>query len=270
MRDRRLATRVVGALAAVVYSSFLVSHLFPTDRSIDFVSELERSGAPYAGWYRASDAVAGVLMIALAVLCSRGLRSLSNRQDNRRAIRWALIAVALVGASSVLDSLSPMDCNPSVQSMCDISDQGVTGLLRQLLVGHTLSGLVGFGAAGIGAAWCARAAWLERAAHLDRAADAARTDKAATAWMRVHIVLAAVVGLCGLGDLVLLLVGADVGLVERVRIVVVSLWIATVPWTARVCASPARSHAHGQVRRSANRASLSTTTHYGGNGHDQF
>lgn len=262
MRDRCLAPRVVGVLAAVVYSSFLVSYLFPTDRSIDFVSELERPGAPYADWYRASDAVAGVLMIALTALCWRGPRSLFIRQDSRRAMGWALIAVAVVGASSVLDSLSPMDCNPSVQSICDIDDQGVAGLLRQLLVGHTLSGLVGFGAAGIGAAWCARAAWLERAAHLDRAAGATRAVKDATTWMRVHIVLAAVIGLCGLTDLALLLVGADVGLVERVRILVVSLWIGALPWA-------------GQVRTSAERDSLrtdsrGTTAHYGGNEHDKF
>ncbi|MEO8749805.1 MAG: hypothetical protein ABI384_05350 [Allobranchiibius sp.] len=74
--------------------------------------------------------------------------------------------------------------------------------------------------------------------------------------------MSGLVGLRGLADLALLLVGADVALVERVRIVVVSLWTAALPWT-------------GQVRASAERDSLrtdllSTTGHYGGNEHDKF
>lgn len=240
---------MVGALAAVSYSSFLVSYLSPTGRSIDFVSELERAGAPYADWYRASDVVAGALMVALAAQCWRGRRSIS--QSGSQAIGWALIAVALVGGSSVLDSVSPMDCNPSVQTVCDIGDQGVTGLLRQLLVGHTVSGLVGFAAAGIGAAWCARVAWLGRSSHP----------------MRVHIVLAATIGVCGLADLALLLGGADVGMVERVRIVAVSAWIAVVPWTVQACAQPAERQAR-QVTVARDCGSLNSTVFYGGNGHD--
>ncbi|XAS76834.1 hypothetical protein V3G39_02005 [Dermatophilaceae bacterium Sec6.4] len=64
MRDRRPAPRVVGVLAALVY--------------------------------RASDAVAGVLLIALAALCRRGLRGLSVRQDSRPAMGWVLIGVSRV------------------------------------------------------------------------------------------------------------------------------------------------------------------------------
>ncbi len=91
------------------------------------------------------------------------------------------------------------------------TDRGVTGVLRQLLVGHTVSGLV---------------------------------------------------GLRGLADLALLLVGADVALVERVRIVVVSLWTAALPWTGQVRASAERDSLRTDV--------LSTTGHYGGNEHDKF
>lgn len=220
---RRIASVVLAAVAAVLYSSFLLTYLTGSGRSADFVSELERPGAPYAAWYRASDVVAGIAMLALAWLC----RSLFPGRGVRPAVRWAVVAVTAVGVASMLDGASSMDCVSSVTSRCDLGDHSVVGLLRQLVVGHTLSGLVGFAAAGMGAAWCARAAW----------------SSSNDLWMRVHIVLGAGIGLCGLADLVLLLGQIDVGLVERVRILLVSLWVGALPWTLHAVRSSCLSGA---------------------------
>lgn len=242
---RTLAARCTAAIAAILYSSFLASYLVSSGSTIDFVSELERPGAPYADWYRVSDVLAGVLLLAMVALTWPAHRS------GRRATTWALAAAAVVGVSSMIDGASRMDCAPSVQRTCDVGDHSVLGILRQLLVGHTLSGLTGFIAAGVGAALCARAAW----------------SCGASTWMRVNIVLAAVIGACGLADGGLLLAQVDVATVERVRILVVSVWVVVVPWTTEVCARPAQGNRY--AGKSA-RATLSCAGSYGGSEDDEF
>lgn len=237
-------------MSAVLYSSFLLSYLVGGPQHADFVSELERPGAPYAQWYRASDLIAGLLMLVIAALCwpERGTRPWS---------RWAVLAVAVVGACSILDGVSSMDCAPSARVACELDIYSVGGLLRQLLVGHTLSGLVGFIAAGVGAGCCARVAWAQQVPQLASPPPAGSPPGArrypgnsvAIWWMRVHIVLAAGIGMCGLGDLVLLLAQVDVAGVERVRVVLVSLWVAVVPWT--VHAVLGAHHLHITTKRRA-------------------
>ncbi len=260
-RTRHVAAQYVAAAAALLYSSFLMSYLLPTDRAADFVSELERPGVPYAEWYRASDLLAGVLLMVLAWLSwPAGDRG----HNSQRAVRWSLVAVAAVGLSSVLDGSTSMDCRPSTQAGCDIGDNSVTGLMGQLLVGHTISGLVGFAAAGLGAAWAARAAWLQHTA------GGARRTSAVTVGMRVNIVLAAAIGLCGLADLALLLVEVDVALVERIRIVVVSAWIAALPWTVKVCVPPGPGKSLRQECEDVDHDLRRETADHGGRGHDRF
>lgn len=80
----------------------------------------------------------------------------------RGPARWALVALAVLGVCSMTDGATSMDCTTSVRSACDVGDGSISGLLAQLMVGHTLSGLAGFAAAGLGAACCARAAWSVR------------------------------------------------------------------------------------------------------------
>lgn len=250
----RRVSAIAAVMAATLYSSFLLSYLVGGPRQVNFVSELERPGAPYAGWYRASDLIAGVLMLLIARACWPG-------RTGRTSTRWAALSLVVVGACSMLDGLSSMDCATSVQGACALDDHSASGLLRQLVVGHTLSGLAGFMAAGIGAACCARAAWARQAAQpLPRPGAPSTSDawqyasgSSAAWWMRVHIVLAAGIGICGLGDLMLLLGQVDVGLVERVRVVLVSLWIAAVPWTVHAvqdarCARRAHINDHQEAR----------------------
>ena len=207
--SRRGFASAIASGAAVLYSSFLLSYVVRSGQHADFVSELERPGAPYADWYRASDVLAGIGLLVLARLLWPG-------RDGRAAVRWTCVMTALVGTGSLLDGSTSMDCATGSRTTCDLGDHSVLGLLHQLVVGHTVSGLVGFAAAAIGAACCARASW-----------------PAHTGWMRAHIVLAAGMGLCGLADLALLLTSVDVGLIERLRIVLVSAWIISTPWTIR-------------------------------------
>ena len=228
---RRVLTSSLASVAGVLYSSFLLSYIVGGGQHADFVSQLELPGAPYAGWYRASDVLAGLALLVVAWLCRPD-------RGGRAAVRWACVMVAVVGAGSLLDGSTSMDCaSGTVAATCDLGDHSVIGLLHQLVVGHTLSGLAGFAAAGIGAACCARASHPSHAG-----------------WMRVHIVLAAGIGLCGLADVALLLASADIGLVERVRIVLVSAWIVSVPSTFRAVRqtlyvrSTPHAHTTGAVR----------------------
>ncbi len=212
---RSVGLAALSILAALLYSSFLLSYLLDSGEHADFVSELERPGAPYAGVYRTCDVVAGLALVALAWMCRPG--------SGARRSEWGVCgALAAVGIGSLLDGGTSMDCESGSTSTCELNAHSVGGLLQQLLVGHTLSGLLGFIAAAIGAACCARAA----AFGTPRAVAAAR-------WMRLHIVLAAGMGLCGLADLAFLLADAEVGAVERARVLMASLWIVAVPWTIR-------------------------------------
>ncbi|MBO1753951.1 DUF998 domain-containing protein [Allobranchiibius sp. CTAmp26] len=227
---RRASEAVLALGAAVLYSSFLFSYAVGSGQRADFVSQLELPGAPYAGWYRASDVLAGLALLTLAWLCRPA-------GGGRVAVRWACVMAALVGAGSLLDGSTSMDCAAGARGTCDLGDHSVLGLLHQLVVGHTLSGLVGFAAAGLGAACCARASW-----------------PAHTGWLRVHIVLAAGIGMCGLADVALLLANTDIGLVERVRIVLVSTWIASIPWTIRAVRRDAHTRPAPAARAGAVRS----------------
>lgn len=199
----RAAAVACAVLGAVTYSAFLLAPLARSRLSnfTSFPSELEAAGQPASGWFRAADAVSGLLIVA-AIVGLFGLREVARRH-------WfggALIAAA--GAASVTDAATTMSCAPSLNPACRARDDSVTGLLGQTLAAHTLSGLVGFlGAAG--------GMVLLGVAVRDRAPG----------WGTASQATGAVLAGVGLIDAVLLAVQGPFGLAERARALLVSLWL---------------------------------------------
>ena len=202
-----LRTGAVSALvAAVCYSSFLLSRLTGSATEVNrgFVSELESAGQPYAWLYRLSDVLAGVAIVMAAV-------TLRSELGRRRWITAGAGLLALVGVSSVLDGLTSMRCNPSVDVQCAVGEGSVSGLLGQLSASHTDTGLLGFLGAVAGAIVLG-GALVERW----------------PAWGWAHIGLGSAGGLCGLADLVVLLAHQDIGTIERARVLLTSAWFVVI------------------------------------------
>jgi hypothetical protein len=108
----------------------------------------------------------------------------------------------------VTDAVTTMGCAPSLSAACRAQDDSVTGLLGQTLQAHTLSGLAGFlGAAG--------GMVLLGFAVRDRA----------VAWGTASVTTGFVLAGAGLIDVGMLVAQGPFGLIERLRAVLVSVWL---------------------------------------------
>lgn len=203
----RLAGAVAAVVGALAYSSFLLGPAVHSTLSVttSFPSELEAAGQPYADFFRLTDIVSGLLIVAVAWVLYRLL-------PRERSLSQGCLLIAAMGAASVSDGATTMGCAPSLNAACHARDETIIGLLSQTFESHTLSGLAGFlgGAGGmllIGLAL--------------RRASAASSMRWGTASRNLSFVLGAV----GLIDLVLLAVHHWFGLAERARPLIVSLWL---------------------------------------------
>lgn len=189
-------------VAALSYSSFLLSPLtsagMMTGRG--FVSELEASGTAYAWLYRSLDVVAGLSIIVLVFLLWRSV-------GDRRRARVAMILLGLVGLSSIVDGITSMRCNPTLDRVCAAGEGTVSGLFGQLTSVHTDTGLIGFAGAGAAAILLGAVLMEERV-------------RGSVAQLSAGVAIA----VCGLVDLLLLLAHRDLGAVERIRILITSAW----------------------------------------------
>src|ERR671930_523998 len=139
---RRLALGgVAGLVGAAAYSSFLFAR--PLGSKLDpvnsYVSELGVRTQPASAFFRASDVLAGLLIVLLALVLRDGLPRDRRREGGRAAL-------ATAGVASVVDGLHPMGCTPSVDVVCR-PPPDVLGLLAQLREVHTVSSVTGVVAA---------------------------------------------------------------------------------------------------------------------------
>jgi hypothetical protein len=193
-------------VTAVAYSSFLFAGLagsrLPVARS--YVSELEAAGQPHRGLFRLSEVLSGLGLIVLAALAARLL-------PRTRTCVAGCGLLAAAGVGSLFDAANSMTCAPSIDVVCRDRQDTAAGLVHQVTQAHTASSLVGFLATAV-------AVLLLGAA----------VSAADTVFARVSIGCAILTGLTGLSDLALILAHSAVGISERARISVFSLWLLTL------------------------------------------
>ena len=210
--DTAIGGRWLGAVAAFVaavsYSSFLAERWTHSTLSGSraFISSLEAAGQPWAWAYRLSDVVAGVAMTLVAVVLWR-------RFGRGRTSVTAAVLLAVAGVSSVIDGATSMRCSGTIDAACAAAERNPTGMLSQLGDLHVDSGVGGL--VGVCGAAILFGAGLRGSVARDRMG-------------RCWVLLGALVGLSGLADVVVLLAGGDIGIVERFRTLTSSLWLVAV------------------------------------------
>ncbi|MCO6011192.1 DUF998 domain-containing protein [Actinoallomurus purpureus] len=216
-RDSATAPAFVPPLAAVagiVYSSWVLQFLINPhlDAVNGYVSELSATDQPYHGFFSGCDFLAGAVSIAVAALVVRRFRPRG----------WALggwLALLLFGAFSIGDSLLAMDCAPNSDPTCALRERAGTvsfahefhSVTSTLVV---MSGIVSLIALTIAARrygrWPVLARW---------------------SWPVMVVETTA-----ALATLPLMYFGLALGVMERIQVTVISVWlfvIATELYTGR-------------------------------------
>ncbi|GAB3987406.1 hypothetical protein GCM10029978_106090 [Actinoallomurus acanthiterrae] len=108
----------LAAVAGVVYSSWILQFLLNPhlDAVNGYVSELSATDQPYRGLFSGCDFLAGTLSITVAAVVLRRLRPRG----------WALagwLALLLFGIFSIGDSLFAMDCAPNSDPTCALRER---------------------------------------------------------------------------------------------------------------------------------------------------
>jgi hypothetical protein len=208
---------VAGIVAGVSYSSFLLAPWIGSRLSVadSFVSELEANGQRNVGFFRASDVVAGALMIVLAV-------GLAGMLDVDLYGVLGCASLALVGLGSIGDALTAVRCGPATDPGCARS----ASIATQFGDVHTVTSSIGV----VGT----MATMALLGTHLYR-----RHRWISLAWL--SWTCAAMMLLLSTTDGILILSDHGFGLSERMHVLLMSIWLVAVGW--HVAAHPLR-HPH--------------------------
>ncbi|MEV5276666.1 DUF998 domain-containing protein [Streptomyces sp. NPDC051994] len=130
VRNRPAA--VLLALGALAYTAWVLELLVRTglDPIRAYVSELAAADQPLGGLFRATDLIAGVLVLAGAVF---GLARCDRRP-------WSLAgwsALVLFGAATAVDSRLPLSCAPTADPVCAARE--TAGLVPATHTAHAVS-----------------------------------------------------------------------------------------------------------------------------------
>lgn len=217
VRCRLTVGGVAGLVSAAAYDSFLLAR--PLDSTLDpvnsYISELGVRTQPASAFFRASDVLAGLLIVLLAFVLRDGLPSHWRGEAGRAAL-------AIAGAASVFDGWHPMGCLPSIDLACR-PHPDVIGLLAQLREAHTVSSVIGVVAAVAGMLLLGSLLReIPRWRHFGE----------------IGQLTALVVIALGMLELPLSLTNHWVGLVERIQVLWVSGWFAALALLALRTALP--------------------------------
>lgn len=103
------------------------------DRVNTFVSELGSQGQPAAAFFRLSDLVTGLLLLA-------GLIAAFGLLPRNRWLRLGLACAIFFSAMTVVDAFAPLDCVPSVDKACRaLEESGQVSLAHQI---HSITGVL--------------------------------------------------------------------------------------------------------------------------------
>ncbi len=128
----RTAAAVLLLLGALAYTAWVLELVIATglDPVRAYVSELAAADQPLGGLFRATDLVAGLLVLAGALTALAAVR--------RRPWTVAgLSALALFGAATALDSRLPLSCAPTSDPVCAARE--TAGLVPATHTAHAVS-----------------------------------------------------------------------------------------------------------------------------------
>ncbi|GAA1537270.1 hypothetical protein GCM10009730_53180 [Streptomyces albidochromogenes] len=213
-RTRPAAVLLV--LGAAAYSAWVLEAVLATglDPLRTYVSELAASDQPFGGLFRSTDLVAGLLILAGALVALAGYRP-RGRWD---ATGWA--ALALFGAATAADSRLPMSCATTADAACAARE--AAGLVPFTHAAHTWSSSVASTAAVVGVVALTVAARCHgRPSSLARFGPVlAAAEVAATAWTLASIAAFE----AGHGTWLL-------GAGQRLQVLTAALWLVVLAWS---------------------------------------
>lgn len=138
---RRRIAAVLLLLGALAYTAWVLELVIATglDPVQAYVSELAAADQPLGGLFRATDLLAGLLVLAGALTALTGLTALSAQPVGRRrawtTAGWA--ALALFGAATAADSRLPLSCAPTSDPVCAARE--TAGLVPATHTAHAVS-----------------------------------------------------------------------------------------------------------------------------------
>ncbi|WP_435970458.1 DUF998 domain-containing protein [Streptomyces sp. Qhu_M48] len=213
------ASAALLALGALAYTAWVLEVLVRTglDPVRTYVSELAAADQPLGGLFRATDLLAGVLVLAGAVTGLVGTGARPSREP------WAFggwIALAAFGAATAVDSRLPLSCAPTADPECAARE--TAGLVPATHTAHAVSsGLAMTGALVALVALTVAARRYGRPRPLARTGPAlVALELAATVWT-----LAAIAAFeAGKGIWAL-------GAGQRLQVLLVAVWLAVLAYS---------------------------------------
>jgi hypothetical protein len=218
---------VLAALAGLTYAFWVLQ--FPLNPELDpvngYVSELSASDQPYHLLFSAGDFVSGLLTIVVVAAVLRAVRP-------RGYALTGWVALVLFGAFSIADSLFAMDCAPNSDTGCALRERaGKVSFAHQF---HSVTS-VAVVTAGI--------------LSLVALTIAARRDRRWPVIARWSWLLLLAETVTATATLPLMYFGAFLGVVERVQVAIVSVWLFVI--AAQLRADRRRTPAREATRRPA-------------------
>jgi hypothetical protein len=197
---------VAVAVAGITYASWILQ--FPLNPGLDpvngYVSELSASDQPFHWLFAASDLLSGLLTMTVAAIAVQRLRPRG----------WALagwLALFAFGIFSIADSLFAMDCAPNSDTTCALRERaGRVSFAHQF---HTVT-----------SAFVVAAGIISLVALTIAARRQGRWPVIARWSWSLMIVETAT----ALGTLPLMYFGLLLGVVERIQVSVLSLWLFVI------------------------------------------
>ncbi|MEV0371584.1 DUF998 domain-containing protein [Streptomyces sp. NPDC050636] len=136
VRSRRRAAAVPLLLGATAYTAWVLEVVVSTGLNPvqAYVSELAAADQPLGGVFRATDLVAGLLVLAGALTA---LLTLERRSCRRPWTTAGWGALALFGAATAVDSRLPLSCAPTSDPACAARE--TAGLVPATHTAHAIS-----------------------------------------------------------------------------------------------------------------------------------
>lgn len=220
---------ILAAVAGVAYSAWILQ--FFVNPRLDpvngYVSELSATDQPHHDLFSAADFLSGTLSILVAAFVLRRWRP-----RGWAAAGWA--ALAVFGAFSIADSLSAMDCAPNSDTTCALRERAGKVSFAHQFHSVTSALVVVSGIAGIVALTIAarRRGGLPMIARWSREIAIAETVTA-------------------VATLPLMYFGVLLGVMERVQVIVISLWLFVIAGELHAARRRTGALARAQARRDA-------------------